>query len=186
MRLEFIRKLLERDPQRAAAEIRDLERMVRETTRDVRNLLFELRPIVLEAQGLRPAVESFVSRLWRVGERPMFHLQLDIGEERFGPSMEVTVFTVVQEAVNNTLRHADADNIMIHLRREGGEIIATVRDDGVGFHMSAVETGYERRGSFGLLNMRERAKLVSGTLSIHSAPGKGTEVTLRVPLLSTT
>jgi len=183
MRLEFIRKMLERDPQRATAEIRDLERMVRETMRDVRNLLFELRPIVLEAQGLQPAVESFVSRLWRVGERPMFHLQLDIGEERLGPSTETTVFAVVQEAVNNALRHADADSITIHLRQEGDEIIATVRDDGVGFRLSAVETGYERRGSFGLLNMRERAKLVNGTLSIHSALGKGTEVSLRIPLL---
>ncbi len=183
MRLEFIRKLLERDPQRAAAEIRDLERMVHETTRDVRNLLFELRPIVLEAQGLQAAVESFVGRLWRVGERPMFHLQLNLGEARLGPSIETTVFAVVQEAVNNAIRHADADNIMIHLRQENDEIIATVRDDGLGFHMSAVEMSYERRGSFGLLNMRERAKLVNGALSIHSAPGKGTEVTLRVPLL---
>ncbi len=183
MRLEFIRKLLDRDPQRAVAEIRDLERMVHETTRDVRNLLFELRPIVLEAQGLQAAVESFVSRLWRVGERPTFHLQLDLGDVRLGPSIETTVFAVVQEATNNAVRHADADNIMIHLRRENDEIIATVRDDGVGFHPSTVETSYERRGSFGLLNMRERARLVNGTLSVHSAPGKGTEVTLRVPLL---
>lgn len=183
MRLEFIRKLLERDPQRAAAEIRDLERMVVETTRDVRNLLFELRPIVLEAQGLRPAVESFVGRLWRVGERPMFHLQLDIGECRFGPTIETAVFAVVQEAVNNALRHADADNITVLLFQESDDLISTVRDDGVGFRMSAVERGYERRGSFGLLNMRERAKLANGSLSIHSAPAKGTEVSLRIPLL---
>ncbi|MBU0490694.1 MAG: GAF domain-containing sensor histidine kinase [Chloroflexi bacterium] len=182
MRLDFIRKLLERDPQRAASEIQDLERMVSETTRDVRNLLFELRPIVLEAQGLRAAIESFVGRLWRVGKRPMFHLQLDIGDERFGPSTETTVFAVAQEAINNALRHADADNIIVHLRQEQSDLVATVRDDGLGFRVSTVESGYERRGSFGLLNMRERADMMNGSLSIHAAPGKGTEVTLRIPL----
>jgi signal transduction histidine kinase len=97
---------------------------------------------------------------------------------------EGTLFNIIQEAANNALKHAKAKHIWVRLHQDGGNLVTVVQDDGLGFDMQAVMHAYEKRGSFGLLNIDERARLVGGSATIESAPGQGTKVTIIVPIES--
>lgn len=101
---------------------------------------------------------------------------------RFPVEIEGVIFIIVQEAVNNARKHARAGEVVIYLYQEEGQLVASVRDRGKGFNISAVELSYNTRGSLGLLNMRERARLIGGEFRIRSVEGEGTNVELRVPL----
>lgn len=184
MSAEYIKRLLSQDPARALAELDALEQLARKTAWDVRTMLFELRPIILETQGLVPTLEQYVQR-FPASEGTQIHLDTDHFSRRLDPQVEATVFIIMQEAVNNARKHARAKNIWLRLREEGENLIASVQDDGVGFDLEAVKSSYERRGSFGLLNMQERARLIGGRTEIRSAPGQGTAVIITVPLEGT-
>jgi signal transduction histidine kinase len=150
-------------------------------------LLFELRPVILETQGLVPALASYVERL---RENCAFRAHFDAGNlrDQLRPQVAGTIFSIVQEAVNNIEKHAEADNVWIRLHQEGDELVVSVEDDGRGFDLDAVVAGYDQGTSFGLLNMRERAELIGGVLSLQSGPGRrreGTMVQLRVDLAET-
>jgi signal transduction histidine kinase len=181
MNVEFIKRLLRHQPDQAISELDNLEQLARKTSWDVRTMLFELRPIILETKGLVPTLEQYVQRFPET-EEP--RVQLDTGgfNQRLDPKTETTVFTIMQEAVNNARKHAKAKHIWLRLQQKGSDLVAAVQDDGVGFDLEAVKASYEKRGSFGLLNMHERAELVGGRTEIRSEPGKGTAVIITVPL----
>ncbi|HEX6776966.1 MAG TPA: GAF domain-containing sensor histidine kinase [Ktedonobacterales bacterium] len=179
MRIDFARKLLIHEPEKVDEELRGVGEQVTHVTRDVRDMLFDLRPLVLESEGLAVALERFLERFKSLGG-PQMHL---LGEyrQRLPYHIEATVFAIMQEAVNNALKHARARNCWIELREDTRALVATIRDDGVGFDVQAIRQGYAHRGSWGLLNMRERAALVDGILAIRGQPGTGTVISLTVP-----
>ena len=92
------------------------------------------------------------------------------------------VFSVIEEALGNARKYAQADHIDLRFWREGELFIVQVQDDGVGFDVDAVSSSYSQRGSLGLVNMRERAERINGSLRIESTPGTGTTVTMVIPL----
>ena len=93
------------------------------------------------------------------------------------------VFFIVEEAVNNARKHAQAKNIWVNLRPFEKEMaLLEVRDDGIGFDVASVNRTYDQRGSLGMVNLRERTELVNGVLNIQSAAGKGTRVQVYIPL----
>jgi signal transduction histidine kinase len=96
--------------------------------------------------------------------------------------IEGVAFSIIEEAVSNAKKYAQARNIWVRLGFEDDLFVATVKDDGQGFDVTEVLDSYDERGSLGLINMRERAELVEGTSTIESAIGQGTKVTLIVPL----
>jgi signal transduction histidine kinase len=181
MNVEFIKRLLVHEPDHAMAELDSLEQLARKTSWDVRTMLFELRPIILETKGLVPTLEQYVQRFPET-EEPRVHLDTGGFGRRLDPKAEMTIFTIMQEAVNNARKHAKAHNIWLRLQQQGSDLVASVQDDGAGFDVEAVKASYEKRGSFGLLNMHERAELVGGRTEIRSAPGKGAAVIITVPL----
>lgn len=183
MNVEFIKRLLERDPQRVIEELDKLSNLAKRTTFEVRTMLFELRPLVLETQGLRVTLEQYLERFKSSSTGAAIVLETaDAGDVSLETKTEGTLFNIIQEAVNNALKHAKAQHIYVRLRREGRNLVTVVQDDGLGFDMQAVLRTYERRGSFGLLNIDERARLVGGSAEIQSAPGSGTTVTIIVPI----
>jgi len=186
MRLDFIKKALSRDPSLVDEEITELIELGQRASHQMRTLLFELRPLVLETQGLVPALETFLTRLQKEEAGTTFHLEVktergDAQLTRRDPRDEAAIFAIVQEAVKNALKHARADNIWVQLVEQAGTLTVMVRDDGVGFDVAAVESVYEQRGSLGMVNIRERAELLGGRLALQSAPGQGTKVVLHVP-----
>lgn len=188
MSIDHLQRLLDVKPEAALSELVALRSLVHQAAREARMVLFELRPIILETQGLVPTLESYVTQL-NEGEDFTAHLEPVALPGRFDTRIAGTIFSIVQEAVNNARRHAFANNVWIELATTPDTLIVEVRDDGRGFDVAAVAQDYEKRGSFGLLNMRERARLVDGSFSIQSniqPPNRGTTITLRVPLPSAT
>jgi signal transduction histidine kinase len=181
MNAEFIKKLLASAPDRVATELDELADMARRANADVRTLLFELRPVILESSGLTAALSQYVAR-FPADDAPRVHFE---GEElgiRLAPATETTIFNVVQEAINNAKKHARARNIWVRLARMGNQLVVQVQDDGQGFDVPQQSEAATRRGSYGLLNMRERAEGARGDIRIESGRGRGTTITLSVPL----
>jgi signal transduction histidine kinase len=186
MRLDFIQKALTREPSLVEKEISQVIDLGQRASHQMRTLLFKLRPLILETQGLVPALETFLTRQQKEEADTILHLEVrtERGDDhltRRDPKDEAAIFAIVQEAVRNALKHAQADNIWVRLAEQAGELMVIVQDDGVGFDTAAVENDYEQRGSLGMVNIRERAELVGGHLTLRSAPGQGTEVMIRVP-----
>jgi signal transduction histidine kinase len=101
---------------------------------------------------------------------------------RLSHEIEAAAFIIIQEAINNARKHAQSPEITVYLYEEEGHLVASVRDRGRGFNLTAVEVSYSAGSSLGLLNMKERAKLIGADFRIRSEPGKGTTVELRMPL----
>lgn len=146
-------------------------------------MLFTLRPVILETEGLVAALIQYAENLQESDDLPVqieaagFDADLDL-------EVEGVVFAILEEAIHNARKHAQASSIWVRLRVEGDLLVAEVVDDGRGFDVEAVETSYGSSGSLGMLNLKERAVLIGGTVNVESAKGQGTRVTLLVPVPS--
>jgi signal transduction histidine kinase len=180
MQLQFIQQLTEKTPEKVPTELEEMEELASKALRQLRNMLFDLRPVVLEAEGLIPAVYAYVDMIERE-EDIAIHLSVTEPERRLPNRMEKSVFSIIQEAVANIRKHAQAENMWISIVPQGDRLLVTIKDDGRGFDPAEVEKSYGQRGSLGLLHIRERAELLGAKLAIDSATGKGTMVRLMVP-----
>jgi signal transduction histidine kinase len=184
MRVNYTRMMLEREKniQQTTEELMRIEELARRTTKEIRHMLFTLRPLILETQGLRAALEQYITKLAETDPLPI-HLEADQELERaLDQNAQGVIFYIIEEAIGNARKHAKANNIWVRLRRQDKMLVAEVEDDGLGFDVDEVQRQYDERGSLGMINMHERAELVSGKLSIASAPGEGTRITLAAPL----
>jgi signal transduction histidine kinase len=181
MRLNFARLLLDRDPKRAKAELERLEDLAHRTVKEIRSMLFALRPVILETEGLVPALNQYAENLLQYDG-----LLMEVDPERYVDCLDIdaqgVVFAILEEAINNTRKHAQASRVLVRLAVEDDLFVAEVIDNGRGFDLEAVTKSYGTRGSLGMINLRERADLIGGTVNIESVPGKGTCVTLVVPI----
>lgn len=185
MRLNYARMLLNERPQEVAEELARIEELARRTTKEIRQMLFTLRPLILETQGLRAAMEQYIAKRMETDPLPI-HLEAPEGvDRRLDKDQQGIIFYILEEAISNARKHARANNIWVRMRIQGDLFIAEVEDDGVGFDPAILERGYEERGSLGMLNMKERAELAGGKFFIRSAPGQGTKVWVEVPLKET-
>jgi signal transduction histidine kinase len=184
MRLNFSRTLLKRSPGRVDEELEKIEELARKTTKEIRHMLFTLRPLVLETQGLAAALEQYAQKLRESDDS--VEVILDAGRltDRVTKDVQGVIFYIIEEAVGNARKHAQAKHIWMRLQETATQLVAEVRDDGVGFEVEKVQATYDKRGSLGMMNMYERAQLVNGELSIASAPEQGTRVTLTMPFKS--
>ena len=183
MRLNYARMLLKKDPQQTAEELVRVEELARRTTKEIRHMLFTLRPLILETQGLRAAMVQYISKLAETDPTPI-HLEAASGvDQSLDRNAQGVIFYIIEEAIGNARKHAKAANVWVRLYIQHNDtFIAEVQDDGSGFDVDAVQTRYDERGSLGMINMYERAELVNGKLTIVSAPGEGTRITLTAPL----
>ncbi len=184
MRVNYIRRLIERQPQQAIEELWKVEELARRTTKEIRHMLFTLRPLVLESQGLVAAVGQLAEKMRDTHDTEVtLQVQPDV-ETYLDTHAQGVLFYIIEEAVNNARKHAQAQQIVVRLFQREAYVIVEIEDNGVGFDVDAVTASYDRRGSLGLVNMRERAELIEGTLRIQSVPGRGTKITIALPLRS--
>jgi signal transduction histidine kinase len=182
MRASFARRLLRRDVGAAEVEMGRAEDLARRTTREVRHMLFTLRPLILESQGLVSALQQLADKTGSLTGREVVMEIENEAVDGLETSRQGMVFFVAEEAVNNARKHAEAEHIWVRMRRQAGALVMEIEDDGVGFNVGAVDASYAQRGSLGMVSMRERTELLGGTLSVDSAEGRGTTVRLTVPL----
>lgn len=188
MSLDFSRKALEKEPSLLPKELNYMLDLADRATYMMRTMLFELRPLVLETQGLGAALQVFIDRRQKdiTGETPRLSLKIETDNpsgdiSRQDDKVEAAIFAIVQETVNNAVKHAQAKNIVVQLTETSTAIYTVIRDDGKGFEVDGVMNNYEQRGSLGMINLKERTQLIGGELNIRSAPDQGTRITIQVP-----
>jgi GAF domain-containing protein len=162
--------------ERAADYLRELQDTAQEALAEMRLLIFELRPPILEEEGLVAALQSRLQAVeGRAGLRTEF--QAEVGE-RLPPRIEEGLYRIAQEVLNNAVKHARARNIAVHLRRQERTVTLAISDDGVGFDPATAR----RQGGLGLSAVEERATELGGRLTLQSQPGEGTRVLVEVGL----
>lgn len=183
MNIEFIKRLLTAMPERVSSELDTLADLVDKTSYDIRTLLFELRPLGLETQGLLLTLQQYVER-WRdpSGKGTLLRIEAPAAVPRLPYEVEAATFIIIQEAVNNARKHANSPEITIYLYEDEGHLVASVRDRGDGFNVTAIEVSQNTRNSLGMVNMKERARLIGAEFRIRSEVSVGTTVELRIPL----
>lgn len=182
MRLGIIPTVLKRKPENVVKEVEEIREMAVRATEEIRHVLFTLRPLSLESQGLEASLKQLVEKTEKTyGQRCSLYVEQN-AEIYLEKNQQGTIFYLVEEAVNNARKYAQASLVRIHITREGDTIMVRVIDNGKGFDTASVTSNYEKRGSFGMVNMRERADLINASFSLSSAPGKGTRIEIAVPL----
>ena len=148
----------------------------------VRNLALDLRPSLLDELGLVPALKWYIKRQ---GERAGWETDYaaHLGENHLPPGVEIACFRIVQEALTNVARHAEATHVQVTLTRQGDQLLLVIEDNGQGFNVKRAKTRARTGISIGLLGMEERARLVGGELTITSSPKTGTKLTASLPLV---
>ncbi|MTI82209.1 MAG: histidine kinase [Firmicutes bacterium] len=179
MRAEFCLKLLDKNPNAVGEELLSLMELVRQSLTDVRKIIFDLRPMVLDDLGLVPALKRYIEHYTKDNG---VHVETTVlgSERRLDSSLEVALFRVIQESLTNINKHAKANQVVIKIEFTADKINVIIRDNGKGFDKETV-LAEKREDGFGLLGMRERIQLLKGYFKIKTAPGQGTEIILSVP-----
>jgi signal transduction histidine kinase len=165
---------------KTATVLEELESLTEATIENVRRMTRALRPIYLEDLGLMTALEMLTRETNQVDG-----LQVDFErngqERRLNREAELALYRIAQQALGNVVRHAGARQATLRLDFSDAEIILDVSDDGIGFHIPRYPTDLAPNGHFGLLGMHERADLIGARLEVHSEPGRGTRISVRLP-----
>jgi len=196
-RAEMAQRLVERgETERTQTLLEELRSAELETVAELRRLIGALRPIYLEDLGFLPALEMLVQQT--AGRTPA-RVQLEKGSRpatastrggepveedtahRCTPEVELAAYRIAQEALNNALQHAQAQNIVVRVRCDREGLVLSITDDGVGFTLPPRPDILTQVDHFGLVGMQERATRLGGTLHVRTAPGEGTRVTVRLP-----
>ncbi|MFD2629177.1 sensor histidine kinase [Oceanobacillus kapialis] len=161
----------------ALDEIKDIRKMIRSSLYEVRRIIYDLRPMALDDLGLIPTIRKYVATIADYNNLKIEFAS--IGEEkRLNTKYEVAFFRLVQEAVQNAVKHSEATAIQVKLEICKQNLTMLIKDNGKGF-----DTTMKRDKSFGLIGMRERVEMLEGNLEINSSIGKGTSILIKVPYM---
>jgi signal transduction histidine kinase len=177
LKLEALRRTLEGSPHHA--QVQEAQAFVQQLDRDLDFFTWELRPAALYDLGLVPALRDYVTQWSRnFGIAAEFD-SVGIGTERLRADVEINMYRIAQEALNNVYKHARATRVSVLVQRRRGELVISVEDDGIGFDASTVDA---QGRAIGLIGMRERAALMNGTLDLERAASGGTAVVVSAPV----
>ncbi len=183
MRINLVRRMLKKDGKGAEEELQKIEDLAHRTTKEVRHMLFTLRPLILESQGLAAALTAMAEKMRETFAQNVIVNVDEMMVENMEMGKQGVMFYIIEEAVNNARKHANAFHIWVRLRQfETNIALLEIEDDGAGFDVEAVNKSYDQRGSLGMINLRERTELVNGLLNIDSSPGNGTRIQVYIPL----
>lgn len=183
MRVNLARRLLERDGISAAEELYKVEELARRTTREMRHMLFTLRPQALEQSGLVAALEDLARQTEQSYDQKVEVEAEQAAVARMDLGRQGVLFYIAAEAVTNARKHAKAEVVRVRLRSaEADVVLMEIEDDGIGFNLQEAEAKRQASGSLGLVTLRERVELINGLMNIESSKGAGTRVRVWAPL----
>ncbi|WP_066065424.1 sensor histidine kinase [Neobacillus soli] len=169
----------DKGPEEAFSEVHSFKKMVRSALYEVRRIIYDLRPMALDDLGLVPTLRKYLQTIEEYHNHSKIEF-VNIGLERRLPTKyEVALFRMIQESVQNALKHANACQIKVRLEITNAAITVLVKDNGIGF-----DTNHKKPESFGMIGMRERVDLLDGEITFDSKIGKGTAVLICVPLIN--
>lgn len=183
--VELAERELERQPERASVRLRELQPLLADTITSLRRQIHDLRPPYLEDLGFIPALEALVKQVTQQHQLVGDFEVSGQPHRRLAPTLELSAYRIVQEALHNVARHAHAH--WVHVELIFGSPLGTVgitlriEDDGIGFEAPARLYNLVRQGHYGLLGIQERAQLHGGRFDLTSAPGQGTTLTVWLP-----
>jgi signal transduction histidine kinase len=178
-----LEQVSERDPERSQ-HLGKIQSQINDTLAGVRLISRDLRPLVLEDLGLISALQALV-RSARQGPGAIPQIKLEVPQEplHLSPQQELALYRITQEALTNARKHARPTGVRVSLEINGGEIHLVIADDGEGFQMPESLTDLAQQGCFGLMGIQERVWAMGGNLIIQSAPGQGTQLQVRMPVI---
>ncbi len=175
IKAEICEKLIDIDQERAKYELQDLRRVLRDSIKDIRKIIYNLRPMSLDDLGFIPTVQRYIEGFQEETNIPVDFIILS-RRPMEDPVKNLAIFRIIQESLNNIRKHARAKTVKIKLEISNQSIQLIISDDGIGFDAESVANETREDGGFGLLNIRERVELLNGSLQIKSAPDKGTKI----------
>lgn len=161
-------------------ELQDIKKQLRESLEDVRKLIFNLRPMALDDLGLVPTIRKYIQDF---EDRHKIHTNFEVvgKERRLASGLEVALFRIIQEALTNAQKHAQASYIEVAIVLDPKEVSAEIRDNGIGFDTEQTEKKISKTGHYGLIGMKERVELIQGNVTIESNIHVGTTIRVVIP-----
>ena len=183
LKAEICERLIDVDLEKSKEELQQLKRIVRDSLQDVRKIIYNLRPMSLDDLGLVPTLQKYVFTFQEeFGITVTFKTRGMFDDIK--SVISLTVFRIVQEALSNINKHASAQNAIINLESMDKELKLYIFDDGKGFNTEDLKVRNDDIDSgFGLMSMTERIQLLNGSFQIVSTPGKGTKISITLPLM---
>jgi signal transduction histidine kinase len=167
---------------KAESKISEIDQLIKQIIKEVRKVTFNLKPTVLGDYGLQAALNVFIQEIGKLIDIKLIY-KTEGELYRLPQKIENNIFRIIQEAINNAIKYSEADVIEVFLRQTGNDMTIVVKDEGKGFDPKIVEArSVNIESGRGFFNMYERTEYVNGRLEIDSNPGKGTTVTLSVPM----
>lgn len=179
LQAEICERLLDLDTESVRHELQELKEVLRQSIKDIRKVIYDLRPMTLDDLGLVPTLRRFIQD-FNEQKQTFVEFAVTGPENRLPTHIEVGAFRVVQEALSNIRQHSQASTAVVHLEFGPSALAILIKDNGIGFD---INEALQREGDhFGLLGMRERVELLQGTWQIDTCPGQGTKIMVRVPI----
>lgn len=186
LRAEYCEKVIDKDMEDAKSEIRELKKDVKVTLNNIRKIIYDLRPMSLDDLGLIPTIEKYIEG-FKADSDLNIQLQYSEGIEGLNSGIETAIYRVVQEALNNIKKHADAKNVSIDfslMENAKKNIFIKIEDDGVGFSDTHYKEKAESKScGFGIIGMKERIEVLEGKFSLDSRENMGTVIKISIPVI---
>ena len=167
----------EKGVERAIQELRDLKGMVRDTLHEVRRIIYDLRPMALDDLGIVPTLKKYLNSVQDYNEGTYIEFNSRGEARRMPMNYETAIFRLVQESVNNAIKHGSAKEIRVNFEWLKENVNISIKDNGTGFDMALT-----KQNSFGIVGMKERIDLLDGTMDIQSEIGQGTRIMFIIPI----
>ncbi|OPX42018.1 signal transduction histidine-protein kinase/phosphatase DegS [Ruminiclostridium hungatei] len=184
IKAEICEKMMDINMTEAKIELQNLRKVMRDSLQEVRRIIYNLRPMALDDLGLLPTLERYVVSFKETTGINVTFKYRGI-DETTKPVIALTVFRIVQEALNNVLKHSNSKTAGVILEKVDDKLNIIIFDNGVGFNPKSIKmTNSDLSGGFGLFSMKERVALLEGELSITSEEKKGTRLNIQIPLIN--
>jgi len=183
IKAEVCERLIDKDVDEAKKELQNLKKVMRDSLQEVRKIIYNLRPMALDDLGLLPTLERYVIS-FKEDTKINVELKSRKVNEDLKPIISLTVFRIVQESLNNVLKHSKSKSASVLLERMDQNLSIIIIDKGIGFNTKDIRmTNSDLAGGFGIFSMKERVALLEGEFDLVSEIGKGTKVKVLIPLI---